>query len=324
MKADQENVLLSALGQRWKSYQTGLRNCRREFSAEAVHDLRIAARRLLAVLDMIRALDPQPDVQKMRRVVKDQLDDFDELRDVQVMLAELAEDVPLLPQLERFQPYLAKREKRLLRIAREDIGHFRLSDLRERVDNIRGSIEPTTRKKTFDRLLLLAVDQAYLRAAYLYTQIDRAKPGTIHQARIAFKKFRYMAEIVGPLLPEPPDDYFKCMHDYQSAMGDIRDVTVFLDALHEFAGEHTVDFELKPIRRYFAKRLDVLISVFMADKDELHTFWRSTPESPFPWETSHDPVHNPARHRRSSRQRRGGRRQPAAPDTKRPAEDAAN
>ena len=40
--------LLAALDQRWKNYRAELKRCRAEFSNEAVHDLRAAARRMLA------------------------------------------------------------------------------------------------------------------------------------------------------------------------------------------------------------------------------------------------------------------------------------
>jgi CHAD domain-containing protein len=322
MKAREKNVLLTVLDQRWESYQAQFQNCRREFSEEAVHDLRIAARRFLAVLDMIRTLDPQPRVQKTRRFFKGQLDDLDDLRDVQVMLVELAEAAPRMPALERFQPTLAKREKRFLRIARADIKQVRLSEVQKRIEKIRASLKKPAGGSAPTPPLFQAVDRAYARLGRAYGQIDEQKPATIHRARIAFKKFRYMVEIVAPLLPEAPQDYFKYMHDYQSKMGDIRDVTVLLDTLAELASEGAVDLDLKPIRRHYARRLEALISAFLEDKGDVQTFWRAAPEQDFPWETSHDPLYHPARSGRSSGQRRGRRRQSAAADTQGTAEDA--
>ncbi|HEX2698114.1 MAG TPA: hypothetical protein VHM28_10430, partial [Anaerolineales bacterium] len=43
-------LLLTSLDERWKTYRAQVKTCRKEFSEEAVHDLRVAARRLLAVL----------------------------------------------------------------------------------------------------------------------------------------------------------------------------------------------------------------------------------------------------------------------------------
>ena len=63
-------LLITALDGRWENYRVQVKTCRREFSEEAVHDLRVATRRLLAVLDIARALDPNPRLQKTRRFLK--------------------------------------------------------------------------------------------------------------------------------------------------------------------------------------------------------------------------------------------------------------
>ena len=318
-----DNVLAAVLEQRWRDYRLQFKSCRRAFSEEAVHDLRVASRRFLAVLDIVRDVDPQPFVQKTRRFFKDQLDELDELRDVQVMLVVLAENLPAVPELLNLQPYLQKRERRLLRAAQMLVKDSRVSELRERVDQIRASLEKQTRDQKFAATLLQAVDSANARVRQAYDQIDAQKPASIHQTRIAFKKFRYMAEIVWPLLPTPPEDYFKRMHDYQSVMGDIRDIVVFQAALADFAKKGASPIDSKPIHRYFEKRLAESVTAFVEDKGELYTFWRPASDGPFPWEKNHDSVHHPPRHRRAGEPERG-RRQPATPDPERPTEDASD
>ncbi len=57
---DANTLLLEAIDQRWEKYREQIKTCRREFSEEAVHDLRVAARRLLALVDLIRAISPHP------------------------------------------------------------------------------------------------------------------------------------------------------------------------------------------------------------------------------------------------------------------------
>jgi CHAD domain-containing protein len=321
MSGRNESLLVTAFDQRWKDYRIQFKTCRREFSEEAVHDLRIAARRFLAVLDIIRALDPQPRVQKTRRFFKDDLDELDELRDVQVMLVELEETLARIPELILFQPYLQKREKRLLRAARQQAKDWPSSGLKKRVGKTRAALEKLTADEGFTSALLQAVDNAFARVKQDYDQMDAQKPASIHQMRIAFKKFRYMVEIVQPALPIPSKNYFKGMHDYQSRMGDIRDISILLIALEEFAEDGMPTLDSKPIRRYFEKHLATLVTTFLEDKGELHTFWRAAPDQPFPWEKRHDPVHHPSRHRNSSGPQRGRRRQSASTDRKRAPED---
>src|SRR5512138_3690242 len=90
-KLDARELLLAALEERWKKYRTELKRCRDEFSNEAVHDLRVATRRMLALVKLLNSVDRHPRLKKLNNAFKDQLDEFDDLRDTQVILAELSE-----------------------------------------------------------------------------------------------------------------------------------------------------------------------------------------------------------------------------------------
>jgi CHAD domain-containing protein len=324
MAVEIENTLPVSLDRRWNDYRTRFKTCRRDFSNEAVHDLRVAARRLMAVLDIVRILDPHPRVQKTRRYLKGQLDDLDELRDVQVMLVEISETIERLPQLLSFQEHLQKREKRLLRSALKHVRASRPSEWGKRVDKIRSALEKEAHTPDFQERLVEAVDTVYSRMNQAYNQMDRAQAATIHRARIAFKKFRYMAEIVLPMLPDIPESQYKHMHDYQSAMGDIQDVEIFLNALEEFAEEKdAATFDVKPIRRFYRKRHTELVAAYFEDKGELGTFWRPAKDQPFPWEKINDPLHHPSRHRRASGDQRQRRRRQSTPPNGRGLEEDA-
>lgn len=301
MIAKTKDVLTAALGQRWDETRTQLKTCRHAFSEEAVHDLRVSARRLLAVFDIIRAIDPQPRVQNIRRLLKDQLDDLDELRDVQVMLVEAGESLEQMPGLGPFQTYLQKREKRLLRLARKDIQVWRPSETGRRIEKMRVVLEKQARNPKFRERILHAVDSAFLRAAQAYGQMDSTQAATIHRLRIAFKKFRYMAEIVLSLLPASPGSYLEGMHDYQSAMGDIQDTMILLNTLAEFVEKEGAATHPESIRRHYERRHAALVTAYVEDKAELLTFWRPAPDKPFPWEKSDEPLHNPS-HRSQRRQ----------------------
>lgn len=316
MATKADNLLIHSLDERWNGYRTQFKTCRREFSEEAVHDLRVAARRLMAVLDIVRSIDPHPRVQKTRRFLKGQLDDLDDLRDVQVMLVEISETIERLPQLKPFQEYLQKREKRSLQSAHKFIKASKPSEWSKRIDKIRSTLEEEAHKADFLPRVLLAVDNVYLRTVQSYDQMDGAQAATIHRTRIAFKKFRYMAEIVLPMLNDYPESYFKRMHDYQSSMGDIQDIEIFLNALNDFTestthgpGKKVIHPELKPVHRFYNKRHAELVAAYFEDKGELNSFWRPATDQTFPWEKKNDPLHHPSRNRRSGGNigKRGGR-----------------
>jgi len=314
-------LLIAALDERWENYRMQVKTCRREFSEEAVHDLRVATRRLLAVLDIARALDPHPRLQKMRRLLKDQLDDLDDLRDVQVMLVEVSETMDNFLDLKPFDIHLQEREKHLLRLARKLVNALKLSEVKKRIEKIRDSLKKRIVEETFHVQLLQAVDNVYLRTTQAFVQVDASQPSTIHRLRLAFKKFRYMAEVVQPFIPDYPESHLERMHEYQSAMGDIQDIEVFLSALSDFSESGVSSFDPKPVRRFYETRHTETIAAFIEDKGELITFWRAAFDQPFPWENTYDPVHHPSRHRRGSGNVRG-RRQPAPADRQGPQEDA--
>lgn len=277
---DANTLLLDAIDNRWEKYREQIKTCRREFSEEAVHDLRVSARRLLALVDLIRAVAPHPRLQKIRNALKGQLDEFDALRDTQVMLAEISETIEVLPELKPLQQILQKRERRLLREAEEIVEDLKPAGIARRLEKVRADITDAVSSPEFDGLVLQAVDEAYGTVLQRYRWINPAQPATIHRTRIAFKRFRYMVEIVYPLLPDFPQADFKRMHDYQTSMGEIQDAEVFLFMLDDL----TETDAPKTVRRYYEQRHAELITAYIEDKGEVETFWRASPGQPFPWE----------------------------------------
>lgn len=277
---DANTLLLEAIDQRWEKYREQIKTCRREFSEEAVHDLRVAARRLLALVDLIRAISPHPRLQKIRKALKGQLDEFDALRDTQVMLAEISETIETLPELKPLQQSLQKRERRLLREAEEIVEDLKPAGIARRLEKVRAKIAEANFNLEFGLLVLRAVDEAYGTVLQRYRWVNPAQPATIHRTRIAFKRFRYMVEIVHPLLPDFPQENFKRMHNYQTIMGEIQDAEVFLFTLDDLADVDAPE----TVRQYYEQRHTELITAYIEAKGEVETFWRAGPDQPFPWE----------------------------------------
>ena len=277
------SLLIDTLEKRWQNYRGELKRCRKEPSEEAIHDLRVATRRLLALVDMLRALVPHPRLGKLRSALKNQLDSLDDLRDTQVMLVEVSETLGELPELALFQDYLTKREKRLLRSTAKNIKSFSIASVRKRLDSTRKDLLKIEEQNDQEMELLQIVDEAYGITVRRYRNIEPAHPETIHRVRVAFKKFRYMIELVHPLISNFPDDNFKSMHDYQGLMGDIQDVEVFLSAFNDFADKDS-SYNPEPIRQYYKQRHREVINTFIEDKHQINDFWRPSSEAPFPWE----------------------------------------
>ena len=274
-------LLLNALETRWKNYRAELKLCQDEFSEEAVHDLRVAARRMLALLRLLNSIAPLPRLKKLTRVFKTQLDDFDDLRDTQVILAELSETAQELPQLRDFQKSLQASEARLLRSLRKGLKKLEITETARRIGKTRNVI--ASEKSGLAGQALQAVDDSFQRVRQRHSVVDAARATTIHRARVAFKSFRYMVEIVHPLLADFPSDTLKRMNAYQTRMGEIQDAEVFAQTLADFL-EHASLSDPEPVRRYIEQRHADALSAYLAERDELGTFWRATPDQPFPWE----------------------------------------
>jgi CHAD domain-containing protein len=307
MSTSAGKVIVAALDQRWEEYRAQLKTCSQKASEESVHDLRVTARRVLGVLDVVRDLHPEAKVQKARRYFKDQLDALDDLRDVQVILLELTEAPDSLADLGKCRTVLAGREKRLSRRARQEIAGARPSSIKKRLSRMREDLIQGSKRRGFTKAVFVGIDNAYARAAQVMEQVSGEHPATIHQARLAFKKFRYMAEILWPLLPGAPEELLERMHDYQGLMGDVGDVQSLLDTLQELSGSDAQTFGQSPMGQHFARRRAQSIAVFMKQKAEFAKFWRSSATAPFPWESPHEPIpHTPRR--RGVHPPRGGNR----------------
>lgn len=275
-------LLLEALDKRWKNYRTELKRCREEFSNEAVHDLRIAARRMLAFIQLLNSISPRPRLQKLARAFKDQLDEFDDLRDTQVILAEISETLNELPQLQKFKYHLQSIEEDLLKTLRKRLKVIDLFDVSKRMRRTREALEAEM-NGTLVSQLLQAVDDAFLLAKQRHSWVDTAQPATIHRVRIAFKSFRYMVEIIHPLLDHFPPENLKRMNDYQSLMGEIQDVEVLMQTLADFPTRGS-SLDFGPVRQYYDGRHAEAISAYVEEMNQIDNFWRLSPDQSFPWE----------------------------------------
>lgn len=279
---DAPQLLLVSTDTRWDKYKSELKRCRNEFSNEAVHDFRIATRRMLALVQLLGMLNPHPRLQKLRRAFRDQLDSFDDLRDTQVMLAEISGTVQEIPTLQPFQEYLQKSEERLLRSVKKKFKQIKPSDTAKRILKIRKTLEDRTIENIPIRMLQ-ATDEAFLITQQRLGWVNSSDSATIHSVRLAFKKFRYLIEIIHPTLENFPEENFKRMNDYQGAMGKIQDIDILFQTLADFASSAST-FDPKAVLRFYEQRHADAISAYIDDMRELNTFWRAAPDQPYPWE----------------------------------------
>ncbi len=281
-KLNASQLLAEALKKAWVNYRKEIKNCRDEFSNEAVHDLRVATRRVLAIIELLNSMEPRPRFDKIIREFKDQLNEMDDLRDTQVILAEISETLNELPQLQPFEQQLQADEEKLLRTLRKKIKKFEPPDLEKRIDKTQASLEENE-SDDLESKVLQAVDDAYQLTNERLAWVDATRAATIHRVRVAFKSLRYMIEIIHPLLKDYPNENLKRMNDYQSRMGEIQDSEVFMQTLADYS-ESTSFPDMESVRRYYEQRHNEAISAYIENRNELQKFWRPAPDQSFPWE----------------------------------------
>jgi len=279
---DARDLLLDSLDECGTAYRKNLKGCRDDFSKKAVHDLRTSIRRLLAILEVAAFVTSTSKTEKLSDRLKDQLDGFSKLRDIQVMLDRVSDDIGKFPELQPFQAYLKKREKRERRTSKKHIQTLKPGGIKKRLPKIQKDVEDLPPDE-LDGKLPQAVDEAYLTVLQRYGGIDPNQLASIHHLRIAFKKFRYMVEAIQPCLPDFPEAQLQRMHDYQTQMGAIHDGQVLLESLEKFAEDGDSD-DPEPVRRFYEQSLADKLSEYLKNKEDVLHFWRATPLSAFPWQ----------------------------------------
>ncbi|MCS6806309.1 MAG: CHAD domain-containing protein [Acidobacteriota bacterium] len=273
--AELVDLLVNALSTRWRKYERQVRRCQKKFSEEAVHDLRVATRRLMSLLDLVSHLIADARLKRTRRALKRRLDMFDSLRDTQVQLLSIQSLQADFPELERFHDELARRERQLIKRLGKQVKKLGLARLEKSVKTLQKQLRQMARHPAPSDdpfvAIINAVERAFAKVVERRRAVDPADSATIHRTRVAFKRFRYMVEVLQPLLVDVTQDRLKHMHDYQTMMGDVQDIEVLTANLTAFLRKEKLT--LPAVEQWLAQRRAQLIETYVQSADELFQFW---------------------------------------------------
>lgn len=260
-----------------RRYRKRLAHCQAHFSETAVHDLRVETRRTLALLDLLRTLGVGDSVKKSRKVFKRRLDAFDELRDAQVQWLWLAPRLKQFPEARELAKLLRKRECHLIARLRRTIRGQKQVRIANRLKALARDVAhaATPPRRTADAAAALQrpLEAAFRRVTTLRQRLRADEPQTIHQLRLAFKKYRYLCELLQPLLPGVTSRTRRQMQRWQAAMGDIQDLVVFREALARAVEDEEVKSEaVARLERWLARQQQRRIDRFLQRAAELDQF----------------------------------------------------
>lgn len=208
-------------------------------SESAVHESRIETRRMLAHLELLRRLIQPKRLEQVRRRLKHHLDALDALRDTHVQLGFLNSRLRRHSGANTFSQVLRQEEKSCLKAAKRRLGHLKVRRLKKVVraleKDLRRAARDPKRMEQDRRRVVRAVDQAFGRTLARRQRIDPKDVATIHRTRVAFRKFRYMIEVLRPVLRQITPRRLAALRTCQRVMGELQDTDVFLARLEKFA-----------------------------------------------------------------------------------------
>jgi CHAD domain-containing protein len=277
---DFRTLILDSLHDRWKTFRAELKRCQKKYSEDAVHDLRVATRRLISSLDLVGSIHPEADLRKARRALKRQLKMVGPLRDVQVQLLSIDKMLPSFPELQGFYDSLVKRERKLVQRLAAEVKTVKAGKvekaIRTVIEEVAVLLDMPERQREKRAEAISAVEIAFNHVVERKQAIDPTDSASIHRMRVAFKKFRYVVESLAPMLDRVTSKQLKAMNTFQGSMGDIQDAEVLLTTVQTFARERGPEGEaaLAQALEELSRQRTALIETFLESADTLFTFWK--------------------------------------------------
>ena len=270
--------LAEGLASRWQSYRKQLHHCQEECSEEAVHELRVATRRLLAQFTLLSWVEPSTPIEKARRILKRHLAALGDLRDIHVQRLFLEQKAARFPELVLFHAWLERRERCLVKSAAGQVSRFKTRKLEKSISALIADLTVNAggarRQTRLESTVLQAAAEAFAEAVARCRAINLAEPDTIHRTRVAFKRFRYIMESLAPGLTGLSKRQLRALACYQRKMGLIQDLEVMQTCLTNYLREnqeHTA--LLRPFCRHLRQRRSRALRSFVKTADRLFEFW---------------------------------------------------
>lgn len=230
-------LLLEAFAARISSLASAAERVREAGDPEAIHDLRVGARRMDAMLRtwarLFRASARDDALGALRRLRRR----LSEARELEAQVALLEPRVsqhgePAVRLLQRLKGRLSRRAGR----AAERLRPKRLKRLLGRMDEIASDLDtrPLAKPRVFDQARKRALETGAVARVAVEVAARQEDDETLHQARLAVKKWRYMLECLKTIVPESESHVTPSLREVQELLGTIQDRAALIDAIERF------------------------------------------------------------------------------------------
>jgi CHAD domain-containing protein len=197
-------------------------------SPEAVHQMRVAARRMRAALRLFADVLPQPVAQHLNAELKWIASQLGQARDLDVQLKFLdatAERLGLAQQLRPYRAWLEQQRAQAQAALEDALRSPRFMALVHAFDELASWTSPNDVPLLEDAPRRLR--QAFKAVAKRARKLERHSPAAdFHKVRIRAKRLRYAAEFFAPAYGEPAERLVKRLVKVQDVLGELQDGVV--------------------------------------------------------------------------------------------------
>ena len=265
--SDYHKFMLEIIADKFSIYKQNLIICSQIMSDDNVHDLRVAARRFIATMNLYKTIYPTLYFPMIIKMVKKNFKSLGNVRDTHIMLQNCQSMKIQFPIIYDFINYLLAKEKKLIANFSKNLSEVEFNE-------IEGMMYYLTRILKYDfpsvspdfTIFENYFDEQLQNIRAIYNQIDYSNTKTIHKFRIATKKYRYYAEVLQSFIPNYQNLY-KILVKIQDDAGAIQDSVVFIDKFNYFVNKRhfeglEAEKQISNVMNYLEEKQHQLISNF--------------------------------------------------------------
>lgn len=231
---------------------------------EALHDMRVAVRRMRVLLKIARPVWLRVQVEAIRAGFTHIHRETSALRDEEVFRETLSDAPVASDTFVRFRRVRAQREAQLRALA---LRHLRRGALRRPLDKLHALLAlPGAKPMPLDRFALRVHERLHTRVvSHMEAAVDDGV--ALHELRIAYKNLRYASELLGPALPPERAATEKPAARFQKHLGEVHDLDVASDIVRRSRALTVSDS--KTLLRWMSERRERRIATYLEDRASL-------------------------------------------------------
>ncbi|HYJ09720.1 MAG TPA: CHAD domain-containing protein [Polyangiaceae bacterium] len=231
--ADSSAVLATTIAAQRRVLGGHFQSKNRRLKPKAIHELRVAIRRLLSAFSLCGALGLTLEGRSRRRLRK-LLSRLAPARDAHVQLRQLAELLPTHPGTAPLLVELRRQRRVASRRAQKRLQGFALADLDRDVSVVMDALRSAiTSSAAVSAAMLGRLAAGHLTVERQLRGASADDPVALHAVRLALKDYRYALEALAKVLPASAQTLAASCEELQGVLGSAHDIHVLARTARE-------------------------------------------------------------------------------------------